>query len=175
MLASWAPALYAHYQTTLGKVEDKVKIKRCFPGSCFACSTINIGPNVRTFVHRDMKNLGVGWCAITPLGRFDHTKGGHLVLWDAKLIIEFPAGCTVYIPSAILRHSNTAIQPNEARSSFTQYTAGGLFRWVDNGYRTDVQLMKDPSVFQAILDFRKHGLDKALSMLPTMEGLVKGL
>ncbi|PBK60372.1 hypothetical protein ARMSODRAFT_990947 [Armillaria solidipes] len=59
----------------------------------------------------------------------------HLVLWDLKLIIDFPPGSTILIPSAILRHSNTTIAPGECRYLFTQYTAGGLFRWVDYGFR----------------------------------------
>jgi hypothetical protein len=80
-------------------------------------------------------NLPFGWCAITALGNFDPTLGGHLVLWDLKLVIEFPPGSTILIPSATLRHSNVAIRQGETRYSFTQYTAGGLFRWVDNGFQ----------------------------------------
>lgn len=72
-------------------------------------------------------------CAITALGNFDHTLGGHLVLWDLKLVIEFPAGATILLPSATLRHSNIAVQDGETRYSFSQYAAGGLFRWVDQG------------------------------------------
>lgn len=72
-------------------------------------------------------------CAITALGNFDHTLGGHLILWDLKLVIEFPAGATILLPSATLRHSNIAVQDGETRYSFSQYAAGGLFRWVDQG------------------------------------------
>ena len=75
-------------------------------------------------------------CAITAGGRFDHTKGGHLYLVDLKLVIEFPAGSTILLPSAVLRHGNTAIDPEENRLSFTQYAAGGLFRWVEYGFQT---------------------------------------
>lgn len=92
-----------------------------------------------------------------------------------KLIIEFPAGSTIFIPSATLRHSNTAIGENETRSSFTQYTAGALFRWVDNGFKTDLQLKKIPAAFEAILELRKQEWVKALAMLPTMEQLVEVL
>ena len=53
-----------------------------------------------------------------------------------ELVIEFPPGATIIIPSAILRHSNVALQPKDIRMSFTQYCAGGLFRWVDQGFRT---------------------------------------
>ncbi|KZP30363.1 hypothetical protein FIBSPDRAFT_908068 [Athelia psychrophila] len=74
-------------------------------------------------------------CAVTALGDYDPTLGGHLILWDLKLIIEFPPGSTVLIPSAIFTHSNTAIQEGESRYSFTQYTSGGLFRWVEHGFQ----------------------------------------
>ncbi|KAJ7715856.1 hypothetical protein DFH07DRAFT_762652, partial [Mycena maculata] len=40
------------------------------------------------------------------------------------------------IPSALVRHSNVAIRAHERRSSFTQYTAAGLFRWIRNGFQT---------------------------------------
>jgi hypothetical protein len=72
---------------------------------------------------------------VTALGAFDYKKGGHLILWDCHLVIEFPPGCTILLPSAILMHSNTSILPKETRYSFTQYTAGGLFRWVENGFQ----------------------------------------
>src|SRR6202050_2011543 len=92
-------------------------------------------------MHTDPGNLLFGWCAITTLGNFDPTLGGHLVLWDLKLIIEFPPGSTILIPLATLWHSNMAIQPGEKRFSFTQYTAGGLFPWVDHGFQTTESYM----------------------------------
>jgi len=55
-------------------------------------------------------------------------------LWDCHLVVEFPPGATILLPSAILAHSNVTISPEETRYSFTQYTAGGLFRWVDQGF-----------------------------------------
>jgi len=36
----------------------------------------------------------------------------------------------------MVTHSNTPIQKGETRSSFTQYTAGGIIRWVDYGFQT---------------------------------------
>lgn len=103
--------------------------------SVFACSTINFGPATESFPHTDNNNLAWGWCAVTALGDFDHTLGGHLILWDSKLIIEFPPGSTILIPSAVFTHSNTSIQGGETRYSFTQYTSGGLFRWVEHGFQ----------------------------------------
>jgi hypothetical protein len=58
-----------------------------------------------------------------------------LVLWDLGLVIEFPPGSTIFIPSASLEHSNASIQKEEQHYSFMQYTAGGTFWWVDYGFR----------------------------------------
>ncbi|KAJ6615271.1 hypothetical protein B0H10DRAFT_1949981 [Mycena sp. CBHHK59/15] len=68
---------------------------------------------------------------------FAHYKvilGGHLVLHKFKLVIEFPSGATALIPSATVTHSNTPLQEGEEHFSFTQYAAGGLFRWVEYGH-----------------------------------------
>jgi hypothetical protein len=70
------------------------------------------------------------------LGNFDPDYGGHLILWDLGLVIRFPPGSTILIPSALIRHSNVPIRAHEQRGSFVQYTAGGLFRWVQNGFKT---------------------------------------
>jgi hypothetical protein len=103
-----------------------------FPG----CS-INLGKQTVTFPHTDNYNLSHSWCSITPLGDFKHEDGGHLVLWDFGLIVDFPAGSTILIPSALVVHSNTALKTEEeTRYSVVQYAAGGLFRWVENGFMT---------------------------------------
>lgn len=58
-------------------------------------------------------------------------------MWDLKLVIEFPPGSLVAIPSGVCRHSNTRIGKNEVRYSFTQYAPGGNFRWVDRGFQSE--------------------------------------
>ena len=60
-----------------------------------------------------------------------------MVLWDLKLVIEFPPGVTILIPSAVFCHGNTMISNGKKRYLFAQYSAGGLFRWVDHGYQLD--------------------------------------
>ncbi|KAJ7713836.1 hypothetical protein B0H14DRAFT_3523214 [Mycena olivaceomarginata] len=68
-----------------------------FASSCgpldFIATTVENNAKVRTrlsHLHRpfpkDVCNLPFGWCAIQSLGRFDVTQGGHLVLWDLKLM-----------------------------------------------------------------------------------------
>jgi hypothetical protein len=111
-----------------------------FPNSIFACCTYNFGPMTVALRHLDHLNYVAGWCSVTSLGQFDHTRGGHIILWDLKLVIEFPPGWTLLLPSAFINHSNTPISPSETRYSFTQYTAGGIFRYVEDGFKMRTQM-----------------------------------
>ncbi|KZP03461.1 hypothetical protein FIBSPDRAFT_915308 [Athelia psychrophila] len=123
-LAFWAPDLYRYYGEHLRPLFEANPELHCnFRNSVYPCATVNFGPVTCTFDHVDPANLPFGLCAVTALGDFDHTRGGHLVLWDLKLIIEFPAGSTALLPSAVLRHSNIATQPGETRNSGMQPTA----------------------------------------------------
>ncbi|KAJ7151900.1 hypothetical protein C8R43DRAFT_886530 [Mycena crocata] len=134
----WAPLLFAFYQAQMALLSAwKPSMRRNFAGSVFAACTFNFGPRTITAPHLDFANLAWGWCAITALGWFDADLGGHLILWDLRLVIRFPPGATILLPSALIRHSNVPIRAHEHRQSFTQYTAGGLFRWVRNGFKTD--------------------------------------
>ncbi len=136
-LKNYVPKVHAMYKGTLDSLlESDPRLKPTFPNNAFAAATFNLGPRVATYPHLDHLNFAFGMCAITSLGKYDHQKGGHIILWDAKLIIEFPPGATILIPSAILRHSNVAVADGETRYSLTQYFAGGLFRWVKCGFRT---------------------------------------
>jgi hypothetical protein len=126
--------------------------------------TFNFGPQTVCLPHRDSANLSFGWCAITALGNFDPKKGGHLLLWDVKLAIEFPPGSTILIPSALLRHSNSKVQASETRMSCTQYAAGGLFRWVEQGFRTAKQFQREDPLGKEKWDEKsshrwEHGLE----------------
>ncbi|KII87540.1 hypothetical protein PLICRDRAFT_69864, partial [Plicaturopsis crispa FD-325 SS-3] len=110
-------------------------LKLNFPNSVFPAATFNLGPESVSIDHVDSGNIANGMCPVHSLGRFDYTKGGHLILWDLKLVIEFPPGSTILLPLSTLRHGNTTIQEGEERMSFTQYCAGGLIRWVKYGFR----------------------------------------
>ncbi|KAJ3718182.1 hypothetical protein C8R42DRAFT_548423, partial [Lentinula raphanica] len=88
------------------------------------------------YKHRDFLNWPFGWCAITALGTFDATRSAQLILWELKLVIDFPHAATVLIPSAVITHSNMPVAEGDTRMSFTQYTAGSIFRWVENGCQT---------------------------------------
>ncbi|KAL1711775.1 hypothetical protein EV715DRAFT_214868, partial [Schizophyllum commune] len=174
--ARWAPRLYAYYATTMHKLFNfDPSLKRNFPRSIWACLTINFGPRTVTYKHRDFGNLPFGWCAITALGNFNPDLGGDLVLWECGLIIRFPPGSTILIPSAIIHHSNTAIGPGETRYSVTQYTSGALFRWVEHGCMLDEQYYASLTV-EEHATARQANLErwaKGLSMWSTWEELQK--
>ncbi|KAJ3756486.1 hypothetical protein EV360DRAFT_71945 [Lentinula raphanica] len=134
---TWAPNLYDLYVGYMKRLKELFPdITFNFSNSVFACCTLNFGPQTVTIEHLDNLNYIFGWCAITALGSFDHRAGGHFVLWDLKQVVELPVGWTMLIPSSYLRHSNTRLQPGEKRYSLTQYTAGGLFRVIDNEGKT---------------------------------------
>ncbi|KAF8322385.1 hypothetical protein F5887DRAFT_1213628 [Amanita rubescens] len=110
----------------------------------YPCRSYNVGKKSVTFPHTDNGNLSHSWCSVTPLGSFNHQTGGHLVLWDFGLVIDFPAGATILIPSSVILHSNTTIKDDETRYAIVQYVSGGLFRWVENGYSTQDDSKQGP-------------------------------
>jgi hypothetical protein len=122
-----------------GAPDKKLHLRRWYDSKFggFPCRSFNLGEQVATVPHRDEKNLAQGWCSITALGRFMPNLGGHFVLWDFGLMVEFPPGSTILIPSTLFVHSNSSIQPGEERNSIVQYAAGGLFRWVERGFRSE--------------------------------------
>jgi hypothetical protein len=126
--ATWSPKLYTYYKQHLDNMRRKLPLLiPNFPKSVFPCATFNFGPRVQTFKHRDSMNCPFGLCAVQALGSYDPTKGGHLVLWDLKLAVQFPPGSCILIPSAVIAHSNVPVGLHETRLSFTQYCAGAIF------------------------------------------------
>ncbi len=137
-------------------------------------AAFNLGKQVVTKIHVDTQNCPFGWCTITALGEFDATKGGHLVLWDLGLVLEFPAGACVCLPSALIAHSNIPTDKSEVRMSFTQYCSGEIFRHIENGFRTDRNLENtDPAIMAFRKEERKRRIKEGYAMFSRMEDLMK--
>ncbi|KAJ7692610.1 hypothetical protein B0H17DRAFT_933922, partial [Mycena rosella] len=170
VLVLWAPCVYNHYHERDAKLRQHFPhLPRLFAKSVFSCAAFNFGPDVWTFKHCDGQNAPFGWCPVTVLGNFDHTKGGHLILWDLELIIEFPAGSTILIPSATIIHSNT---PREERASFTQYTPGRLLRFVDNEFHIKSQFAsEDPAGYARMCEEKGTCWEMGLGLLSTLDEL----
>ncbi|KAJ7781734.1 hypothetical protein DFH07DRAFT_764761 [Mycena maculata] len=170
----WAPLLYAYYVDYNTRLAEALSdLKRPFPKSVFSSAAFNFGPNVWTFKHRDVCNLPYGWCAVQALGRFDPTEGGHLIFWDLKMVVEFPSGALILLPSATIAHSNIPVRDGEERVSFTQFTAGGLFRYIDNGCRTQDRLAsEDPEKFASLMKLRESRWQDGLALFSTLDELL---
>lgn len=168
--ATWAPRTYNYYKTQLDKLFNQMtNLPRIFSKSVFPSAAFNIGPKVYTRSHRDLKNCPFGWCTVQALGRFDPTKGGHLIVWELGLAIEFPAGSTILLPSATLTHSNISVAEEEERASFTQFCHGGLFRWVDYDFQTEKNLQATaPGLYAEVCRLRHERWTLGLSLLSTM-------
>lgn len=170
----WFPILHAFSQAQLGFLAQRDPSMRAnFAGSAFAACTFNFGPRAITGPHVDYGNFATGQCAITALGDYDPDFGGHLILWDLRIVVRFPPGSTILIPSAILMHSNVPIRSHERRSSFTQYSAGGLFRWVRNGFKTDEAFEASASreEMESRAEEDSRWWDENLSMFPCIDSL----
>lgn len=88
------------------------------------------------------------------------------------MVIEFPAGSTILIPSATLTHSNTPVRDGETRLSFTQFCAGGIFRYVDNGFRTEEEFeQQDPEGFSKMMQLKKVRWKMGLGLLSKIDDL----
>lgn len=171
-MTTWAPKLYAYYVEHLGTLHaHHPELRRIFTSSIFAASTYNLGPRTVCYPHKDFANLPFGWCSATALGSFNPKTSGHLVLWECGLVIEFPPGSTILLPSPIVSHSNAAISKNESRRSFTQYTAGGIFRWVDNNFQmtVDYRASLSPSELEDLADRNSNRYSLGLSLLPQLK------
>ncbi|EEB89298.1 hypothetical protein MPER_12620 [Moniliophthora perniciosa FA553] len=168
--ATWAPDLYRLYCDYDSRLREKhPDCTRNFPNSIWACATYNFGPKTVTVQHLNHLNYLFGWCAITALGNFDYTRGGHFVLWELELVLKFPPGWTVLLPSAYIRHSNTPVSEAETRYSFTQYSAGGLFRWVDDGFRLRTTMTRTEKKAAKARD--RERLHNGLNMYSTLDDL----
>jgi hypothetical protein len=141
-MARYLPKLYDEYRRTLkGLLRHHSELQPNFANSVFAAATFNCGPNAVTVEHCDFLNNPHGMCGITSGGSFNHKTGGHIYLKQLKLVIEFPSGASMLIPSGAIDHGNTPIGSGETRCSMTQYTAGGLFRWAAYGYMSSKSLL----------------------------------
>ncbi|KAG6834762.1 hypothetical protein H0H93_007570, partial [Arthromyces matolae] len=169
-LQLWAPRLHEYFDSKLAWFYDNwgTGTRRIFRKSVYPSAAFNMGGRVRTFVHRDVMNIPFGWCAITALGRFDPDKSAKLILWEPKLVVRFPHASTVQIPSATITHSNTGVTGIDLRLSVTQYAPGGLFRWIDNGGRTEAELRKaDPDLYADMQQAKANRWHFGLGLLST--------
>lgn len=69
-------------------------------------------------------------------------------MWSLGVVVEFPPGCGILLPSAPVEHSNTPLAPGERRSSVAFFLSSGLARWYHNGYMSDKEYLERASAEQ---------------------------
>ncbi|KAJ6523891.1 hypothetical protein DFH09DRAFT_937614, partial [Mycena vulgaris] len=152
--ARYAPKLWRYYVDNLRRLfEHHDGLKHNFSNSILPAATVNLGPSVVTNEHFDWNNLLHGLCGITSAGDFDHTVGSQIHMKQIGLVIDYPSGSSMLIPSAFLAHGNTPIQKGETRYLFTQYAAGGLFRWIKYGFRSAKSVLTTPGGADLVASF----------------------
>ncbi|KAF7343693.1 hypothetical protein MSAN_01949200 [Mycena sanguinolenta] len=171
--AYWFPELYSTATARITKLLKELQSQvRTFPMSAFTCVAFNFGPQVSTTLHRDWTDMAGDMCAVVALGDFDPTTGGHLVLWDLRLLVEFPPGSLILFPSALISHANIPVRPGETRSSIVQYTPGAVCRFVENDFRTEKQIQEsNPAEYDSVLAAKSTRWATAVQRLPTLAQL----
>jgi hypothetical protein len=120
------------------------------------------GPQTVCRVHTDAANAPWLWCANTAFSDFNPDTGGMFVLPDLKLVICFPPGSLILIPSgkhtctcvilllipipATFRHTNLLILACEDHFLFTQYIVSGFFRHIACRFKMAKQYMAEQGV-----------------------------
>ena len=108
---TWAPRLHAEYRCCQEDYKQRCPEMQ-IPSNIlpFAAVTANLGPKTICHKHVDAQNLSYGWCVVCAMGEFDSTMGGHMVLHDARIILEYGRGDIIFLPSAIMAHENIPVQ-----------------------------------------------------------------
>jgi hypothetical protein len=174
--AMYFPKMSAHYRSLQKDLlAHHPHLKEPFKGGSFAAITFNLGGEVAAIDHTDVLNNIEGQCGTVADGNYDYQLGGHLILWDLGIAVEFPPGRLIFFPSSIIKHSNTAIQPGEVRRSFTMYTAGSLFRWKAYGFQSQESMEKNPERKHAMDARRPHAWSNGLTLYSMLDELASDL
>ena len=125
-----------------------------------------------TWHHVDNMNKANGICPVFNVGRFDHTKGGHMAFPQLKIVVQFPSGTFILLPSATMVHGNVCLQEGETRDSITFFTAGGLFRWASYGFQKEADFQKNnPDGWAKEVKERQTRWKDAVNQFSTLESL----
>ncbi|KAJ7602797.1 hypothetical protein DFH06DRAFT_1351030 [Mycena polygramma] len=113
-MARYAPKLWRYYVDTLSELfEHHAGLEHNFTNSIFPAATFNLGPAVVTEEHADINNCVHGLCGVSSAGSYNHKTSGQIYLKQLKMVIDFPSGSSILIPSAFVDHGNTVLEPEE--------------------------------------------------------------
>ncbi|KAJ3552345.1 hypothetical protein NP233_g12904 [Leucocoprinus birnbaumii] len=139
----FAPRLYGYIKDHMQRLQrhpDYTGLRWNDPHGAMSGKTRNFPWCVATVPHRDVMNMAFAWCGVVAIGPYNAIYGGHFVIHNMKLAIQFPHGALILIPSAFLWHSNVPVRHEDHRASVTFYTSGGLYRFIDNCFMRESDL-----------------------------------
>lgn len=140
---TWFPKLHEHLIEEREKLDRRVRgLEPPLAGSAWTACTCNLGPRTVCWQHRDHQDYVRNVSGTLALGRFDGSRGGHLILHEARLVIRMDPGDILIFPSACITHQNLPIAEGETRRSLVLYSAGGLVRYAEQGYCSRKKLEK---------------------------------
>ncbi|CAA7263527.1 unnamed protein product [Cyclocybe aegerita] len=156
IFATWFPKVYKHYGANFDAL---------LKGDSSLCH--NFANSV------DFTNLPFGLCSVTALGDFNPAASACFVFYDLGIIVQFPPGSTLILTSAAIVHANSSMGPGETRCSITQYTPGGLFRWVEHGFQLDRKFYSNmmPQAWEKELEAMEERCKMGLSLFSTLDEL----
>ena len=136
VLALLAPKMYKTFADKLHRLfEHMPGLNRYAPMSVFTTASFDFNDGRPCRIHDHHPNGSLGWCSLYAGGDYDPTTGGHLYLPQVQLLIEFPPGATVLLPSNLV-YGIVPVAPGQTRYTFSQYIPADLIRYVDNGFCT---------------------------------------
>ncbi|KAJ8085573.1 hypothetical protein PM082_004391 [Marasmius tenuissimus] len=98
------------------------------------------------------------------LGRFNPNRSARLVLWELKLIIDFPSGqlSSFHPPSSLIQTPESL-----------KYTAGAIFCWAKNRGMTEGELKEfDLNAWLEMKDHKKGAASEYIQLYSTLEELL---
>ncbi|KAJ7043432.1 hypothetical protein C8F04DRAFT_943278, partial [Mycena alexandri] len=135
------------------------------PSSVFSAATLEFGPHLQ---ETNRRHEAASWSVLLALGNYKHRHGGHVIFWDLGLVVAFPPGSCILIPSGLIRYSFVKVRPHETRYSLMQWAGAGIGRWFQNARCTDIEFaVKATREEHAAREGRRElDQDAALSSFP---------
>lgn len=171
--AQFFPKAFERAEATMRTVHDEQpKLSRNFYNSVYPMASFNFVDAVCD-PHLDVHDDPCVPCVVRADGTYDYKRGGHFLLLDLGLVIEFPPGTSILVSSAAFEHGNCRIAEGEERSSWTQYMHGGMTRYVEYGCRLEGDL--SPLELQRMKEKNRARPVENLELFSTKASLVSDL
>ncbi|KAJ7481409.1 hypothetical protein B0H11DRAFT_2232906 [Mycena galericulata] len=133
-----APRLCAGIAIELSKLKDKTNLEPAFKDSIFTTSEVVTCAGLN-FSRRNYEAAFYALEVLTICSTYNFKERGHLIFWEDDAIIPLRPGTTVAFPGGTKRYSFVDVAHNEKRYIFRQFCHTGILRWVEKGFRSDVE------------------------------------